>query len=90
MFKCIFCCPDCQFAKVNFINQSIPDVITRGIEDEEIRLDILEEKNQSKSLEETITYIKAKESSKKATCWTTTATTSGYKKNASQLLLIKK
>ncbi len=76
-------CPECQFAEVDFSDQIMRDVTTRGIADEEIRLDLLGERNQDMSLEETTSNIEAKESGMKSACHlldrsSTTAATSGY------------
>ena len=89
-------CPECQFAEVDFSDEIIKDVVTRGIVDEDIRLNLLGESNQNMSLEDTISYIEAKESGKKSACRllsrssTTAATTSRYKKNQKQSKMKKK
>ncbi|KAK7489551.1 hypothetical protein BaRGS_00019185 [Batillaria attramentaria] len=58
-------CPslDCH-AEVDYSNIMILDVLIRGLEDEEIRLDILGESRQDMSLEDTLRYVEAKESGK--------------------------
>lgn len=88
-------CPQCHFLEVDFSDQIIKDVITKGIIDEDIRLTLLGEKNQDMSLEETISYIEAKECGKKSACrlldnTSTTAATSRYKKSRKQSYLRKK
>ncbi|RUS74671.1 hypothetical protein EGW08_017577 [Elysia chlorotica] len=52
--------------KVDYSDMMIRDALIRGIEDEEIRLDILGESRQDMSLEEALHYIEAKESGKRS------------------------
>ena len=47
-------CPNCNFLEVDFSDQIIRDVVTRGIVDDDIRLNLLGETNQDMSLEETV------------------------------------
>nr|KAG5707435.1 hypothetical protein BaRGS_011939 [Batillaria attramentaria] len=51
-------------AEVDYSNIMIRDVLIRGLEDEEIRLDILGESRQDMSLEDALQYVEAKESGK--------------------------
>ena len=58
-------CPNCEH-EVSYSNEVIKDVIVRGINDDEIRLDILSDKNREMSLEEVVSFIEAKESGKRS------------------------
>ncbi|KAK7498143.1 hypothetical protein BaRGS_00010731 [Batillaria attramentaria] len=53
-------------AEVDYSNIMIRDVLIRGLEDEEIRLDILGESRQDMSLEDALQYVEAKESGKRS------------------------
>ena len=82
--KLIIPCPNCQFNEVDYSDEIIKDVVTRGIYDNDIRLDLLSDKNQNMSLADTIMYIEAKESGKKSATHllhnsSTSAATSRYK-----------
>ena len=58
-------CPDCD-KDVNFTENVLRDVITRGLVDDEIQLDLLGEKHQDMTLEEVLQYVEAKESGKRS------------------------
>ena len=51
---------------VDYSDIMIRDVLIRGLDDEEIRLDILGESRQDMSLEEALRYVEAKESGKRS------------------------
>nr|KAG5706167.1 hypothetical protein BaRGS_025789 [Batillaria attramentaria] len=53
-------------AEVDYSNIMIRDVLIRGLEGEEIRLDILGESRQDMSLEDALQYVEAKESGKRS------------------------
>ena len=83
-------CPNCNFLEVDYSEEIIRDVVTRGIADVDTRLCLLGEKNQDMSLEQTTSYLEAKESGKKSASRlinntsSTTAAFSRYKKKKSQ------
>lgn len=52
--------------EVNYSDMMIRDVLIRGLEDDEIRLDILADSNQDITLEQSIKLIEAKESGKRS------------------------
>lgn len=58
-------CPTCA-ADVNYTDTIIRDVLTRGVADPDIQLDLLGDKNQDMSLEDVVTLIEAKESGKRS------------------------
>ena len=58
-------CPSCS-TQVNYTNQVLRDVLTKGISDLEIRLGLLSAENQEMSLEDTVQYVEAKESGKRS------------------------
>ena len=58
-------CPTCNL-EVSYTDSIIRDVLTRGINDQEIQLDLLGNAKQDMSLEETIAFIEAKESGKRS------------------------
>ena len=58
-------CPGCN-EDVNYTEPMLRDVLTRGIADNEIQLDLLGDANQDMSLEQTFKYIEAKESGKRS------------------------
>ena len=63
--KFLIKCPGCD-ADVNYTENILRDVVTRGLADSEIQLDLLGEKNQDMSLEEVFQFIEAKEAGKKS------------------------
>ena len=58
-------CPECN-TQVNYTENVLRDVVTRGLADEDIQLDLLGEKNQDMTLEEVFQFIEAKESGKRS------------------------
>ena len=54
-------CPQCSTA-VDFTDTMIRDVVTRGLDDQEIQQDILGDSNQELCLEEVIQFVESKES----------------------------
>ena len=58
-------CPGCT-EKVNYTEQVLRDVLCRGIDDTEIQMDLLGDKNQEMTLEEIFQFIEAKESGKRS------------------------
>ena len=60
-------CPaaDCQ-QEVNYMDHILRDVLIRGISDPDIRLDILQDKNQDMSLEQAFQFVEAKEAGKRS------------------------
>ena len=56
-------CTRCE-AEVNYTDEIIRDVLTRGIADSDIQLDLLGDKKQDMSLEEVFQFVEAKESGK--------------------------
>ena len=66
--KYLLNCPTCN-AEVNCTDHILRDVITRGISDSEIQLELLGDMNQNMKPEEVFQFIKAKEAGKRsATC----------------------
>ena len=53
-------------AEVDYSNVMIRDALIRGLEDEEIRLDILGQSAKDLTLEETLSFAEAKESGKRS------------------------
>ena len=51
---------------VDYSDIMIRDVLIRGLDDEEIRLDVLGESRQDMSLEDALSYVEAKESGKRS------------------------
>eukprot|EP00794_Sanderia_malayensis_P002521 gene2521-2914_t len=58
-------CPECH-TEANYTENVLRDVITRGLADEEIQLDLLGERNQDMSLEQVLQFVEAKESGKRS------------------------
>ena len=50
--------------EVNFTDQMVRDTLIRGLEDPEIRQDLLGQENQDMTLEEVLKLVEAKESGK--------------------------
>lgn len=63
--KFVVACPGCQ-QEVNFTEQILPDVLTRGLADPEIQLDLLADKNQDMTMEEAVTFVETKETGKRS------------------------
>ena len=57
-------CPQCSTA-VDFTDTMIRDVVTRGLDDQEIQQDLLGDRNQEPCLEEVIQFAESKESGKR-------------------------
>ncbi|KAK3731812.1 hypothetical protein QZH41_007627 [Actinostola sp. cb2023] len=58
-------CLECN-ASVNYTEHILRDVLTRGLSDSEIQLDLLGDKNQDMTLEEVLQFVEAKESVKRS------------------------
>ena len=58
-------CPQCSTA-VDFTDTMIRDVVTRGLDDQEIQQDLLGDRNQEPCLEEVIQFVESKESGKRS------------------------
>ncbi|CAB4033724.1 Transposon Ty3-I Gag-Pol poly [Paramuricea clavata] len=58
-------CPTCT-VDLNYTEQILRDIVTRGLADHEIQLDLLGDKNQDMSLEEVIQFIEGKEAGKRS------------------------
>jgi len=63
--KFLIKCPSCD-AEVNYTEAIMRDVLTRGIADPEIQLDLLGDKKQDMTLEDVFQFIEAKESGKRS------------------------
>ena len=62
--KYLLNCPTCN-TEANYTNHILCDIITRGISDSEIRLELLGHMNQNMTLEEVFQFIKTKETGKR-------------------------
>ena len=58
-------CARCD-ASVDFTEAMIRDVLCRGLEDTEIQMDLLGDKNQDMTLEQVLTFVEAKEAGKRS------------------------
>lgn len=58
-------CQGCE-GDVNYTEQIVRDVITRGLADSEIQLDLLGDRNQDMTLEEVLKFVEAKEAGKRS------------------------
>ena len=63
--KFLVTCPGCNM-EVSYTENILRDVLTRGLADSEIQLDLLGERNQDMSLEEVFQFIEAKEAGKRS------------------------
>ena len=63
--KFLVTCPNCN-AEVNYTDNVLRDVLTRGLADSEIQLDLLGDRNQDMSPEEVFQFIEAKEAGKRS------------------------
>lgn len=63
--KFLVTCPGCN-VEVNYTENVLRDVLTRGLADSEIQLDLLGDRNQDMSLEEVFQFIEAKEAGKRS------------------------
>jgi len=61
--KFLVTCPGCT-NEVNYLENVLHDVLTRGLADSEIQLELLGERNQDMTLEEVFQFIEAKEAGK--------------------------
>ena len=90
--KFVMKCPGCS-QDVNYTDSVLRDVLTRGIADHEIQLDLLGDKNQNMTLEDVFKFVEAKEAGKRSASKlmdvpsveaVTGAVSSSYKKNKKQ------
>lgn len=58
-------CPSCA-ADINYTDAILRDVLSRGIADQEIQLDVLGDQNQDMTLEEVLKFVETKESGKRS------------------------
>ena len=65
VFKFVIKCPDCD-ANVDYTQVVLRDVLSRGLDDGEIQLDLLGYKNQEMTLEEVFQFVEANESGKRS------------------------
>ena len=63
--KFVIPCPNCS-TDVSYTDAIMRDVLTKGIADHEIQLDLLGTKNQDMSLEEVFQFVEAKEAGKRS------------------------
>ena len=63
--KFIINCQGCH-QDVNYIDAILRDVLTRGLSDPEIQLDLLGDQNQNMTLEEVFKFVEAKEAGKRS------------------------
>lgn len=63
--KFLIKCPGCD-TDVNYTETILRDILTRGLADSEIQLDLLGDKNQDMTLEEVFQFIEAKEAGKRS------------------------
>ncbi len=63
--KYVVPCPGCNH-EVNYTEAILRDVLTRGLNDPEIQLDLLGDKNQDMELEEVFKFVEAKEAGKRS------------------------
>lgn len=63
--KFLIKCPGCE-VDVNYTDEIMRDVLTRGVADPEIQLDLLGDTSQDMTLEDTFKFIEAKESGKRS------------------------
>ena len=58
-------CPTCE-ANIDYTEAMVKDVLCRGLEDSEIQMDLLGDKNQDMTLEQVLGFVEAKESGKRS------------------------
>ena len=63
--KFIFKCQSCH-QDVNYTDAILCDVLTHGLSDSEIQLDLLGDQNQNMTLEEVFKFVEAKEADKRS------------------------
>ena len=59
--------PSCD-TNVNYTEHILRDVLTHGLADSKIRLDLLRDKNQDMALEKVLQFVEAKESGRQSAC----------------------
>ena len=65
IYKLTIPCPNCA-TNVNYTDNKFSDVITRGLSDSEIQVDLLADKKQDKTLEEIVQFVENKETGKRS------------------------
>ena len=63
--KFVIKCTHCN-EEVNYTDAILRDVLSRGLDDNDIQLDLLGDKNQDMSLEQVLQFVEAKESGKRS------------------------
>ena len=63
--KFVVKCPGCN-ENVNYTDAILRDVLSRGLDDQDIQLDLLGDKNQDMTLEQVLQFVEAKESGKRS------------------------
>ena len=58
-------CPGCS-KDINYTDEILRDVVTRGIVDTDVQLDLLGDCNQNMTLEEVLRFVEAKEAGKRS------------------------
>ena len=58
-------CPNCE-ASVDYAEAMVKDVLCKGLEDSEIQMDLLGDKNQDTTLEQVLRFVEAKEAGKRS------------------------
>ena len=58
-------CPNCE-ASVDYTEAVVKDVLCRGLEDSEIQMDLLGNKNQDMTLEQVLRFVEAKEARRRS------------------------
>lgn len=91
--KFVISCPNCDH-DVDYTDAILRDVLTKGIADAEIQLDLLGDKKQDMTLEEVFQFIEAKEAGKRSASrlldsHPVEAASSTYRKNKSDKTLPK-
>jgi hypothetical protein len=87
-------CPNCD-ADVNYTENILHDVLTQGVVDSDIQLDLLSDKNQDITLEDAFQFIEEKEAGKRSAghlldSQGLDATRSSYRRNKQQELKTQK
>ena len=65
IYKFLIKCPGCE-TDMNYTENILRDVVTHGLADSEIQLDLLGDKNQDMILEEVFQFTEAKEAGKRS------------------------
>ena len=92
--KFIIKCPGCD-QDVNYTDAILRDVLTRGLCDPEIQLDLLGDKNQNMTLEQVFQFVEAKESGKRSASKLldthgAEAASSSYRRNKNNMRVMEK